>query len=49
MHYFFFGLLAAVNITVAYKMKKNYRGAYLSTLFYFVLLFSLGNFVTRVV
>jgi len=47
--YFFFGILAAVNIAVVFGMKRKYPQAYLSTLFYFVILFSAGNFVTRIV
>lgn len=47
--YFFFGTLAAVNIAAAYEMKRKYPHAYLTTLFYYVLLFSAGNFGTRIV
>ncbi len=47
--YFFFGALAAVNIAVAFGMRKNYTHSYLSTLFYYVLLFSAGNFGVRIV
>ncbi len=46
--YIFFGILAVVNIIVAFGMKKKYPHAYLSTLFYYVLLFSVGNFATRI-
>lgn len=46
--YIFFGIPAVVNIAVVFGMKKKYPHAYLSTLFYYVLLFSVGNFATRI-
>lgn len=49
MNYLFFALVATVNISVVYRIKKNSGSAYGTTLFYFVMLFSLGNFGTRVI
>lgn len=47
--YFFFGAVAAVNIGLAYSFKKKYPQPYLRTLFYYVVIFSAGNFGVRII
>lgn len=47
--YFVNGVIAVVAVVLAYKMKTTYPQRFLSTLFYMVLLFYVGNFFSRTV